>query len=392
MSSNKIFLISFMIAFFIVGIIIKAKADSVYVIENTEISRLQAYKIEGDSLIYQTDYICENDPIGLTGAVGLALDNSTEGQFLFVTFEGMNEIELVNAKSMRYVDTVDAPQANNLAGIIVDQERSKLYVIRRTTNYLYSYTWDRINKKLTLDLPEPYYVELEDCYQGYGLAYDEENDRLFVGDNTTTVKYYDPNDWSKLGEFEVLHTAVGIAVDVENQYVYTGSSQFGNNNFLCRHALNATDPCDVNIKVDVESPVLGITVDQDTSLVYLTTYGSGEDIYYPPPSTKDRLMVYAPYDPNNPEDPNMTLMWKSNDIGNPAGVAVTNGVSYKPPLLPLTKTDDVADPNGCVASEDVIIYSICFDPNKAYENVWLTDYLPPEVDLLWLVWSNLLSL
>ena len=147
MSTNKIFFTTLMIVFFIVGFIIKAKADSVYVISNTMNSELQAYEIEDARLIYQNkDYICKNDPQGGTGAVGLAIDSSENGDFLFVTFEGLNEIELVKAKTMEYVDIVEAPQANNLAGIIVDRERSKLYVIRRVTSHLYSYTWDRINK------------------------------------------------------------------------------------------------------------------------------------------------------------------------------------------------------------------------------------------------------
>lgn len=84
------------------------QAKSLYVISNTETSRLQAYKIEDTTLVHQTDYVCESDPYGNTGAVGLAIDESDYGQFLFVTFEGTNIIELVNAKTMEYVDVVEA--------------------------------------------------------------------------------------------------------------------------------------------------------------------------------------------------------------------------------------------------------------------------------------------
>ena len=377
MLSSKNYFTTLMIVILVVGIFRTTMADSVYVINDTDTEQIQAYEIDGYDLIYQKSYNCREKEV--IGAVGLAIDNSPDGQYLFVTFESGSNIELVNAKTMEYVDTVVAPQGNNLAGVVLDQERSKLYVMKRATNYLYSYVWDRENEKLVLDLPYPYYVELKDCQQGFGLAYDEVNDRLFVGDSTTTVKYYDPNDWSKLGEFDVLHTAVGIAVDVENKYVYTGSSQFGNNDFLCRHALNPSDPCDVDIKVDVESPVLGIAVDQETSLVYVTTYGTGN------PQTRDRLMVYTPFDPNNPEDPNtniLSLVWKSGDIGDPAGVAVVSGVGYKPPLIDITKVDDVDDPNGCVIPENLITYRICIlpgaDPNE-YFDVTITDHLPDEV-------------
>ena len=377
MLSSKNYSSTLMFAILVVGIFRTTMADSVYVINDTDAKQIQAYEIDGYNLIHQRSYDCEEP--GGWGAVGIAIDDSPDGQFLFVTFEGGNKIELVDAKTMKPVGTTVASQANDLAGIAVDQGRRKVYIINRESKHLYVYSWDSLNKILTLDFPYPYYVELEDCQQGFGLAYDDVNDRLYVGDNTTTVKYYDPNDWSKLGEFEVLRTAVGIAVDVENQYVYTGSSQFGNNDFLCRHALNPSDPCNVDIEVDVESPVLGIAVDQETSLVYVTTYGEGN------PQTRDCLMVYTPFDPNNPEDPNtniLSLVRKSGDIGDPAGVAVASGVGYKPPNISISKVDDVDDPNGCIIPEDFITYKICIapgaDPNE-YFNVTVTDHLPKEV-------------
>jgi len=210
------------------------QAKSVYVINDTEYSEMQAYKIDGASLTYQTQYDFVSED---WGPVGIAIDESDWGQFLFVTFEDTSEIELVNAKTMQYVDTVTAPQAKNLAGIVVDQGKDKVYVIDRGENHLYVYSWDAENKVLTLDFPYPYYIGLEDCEQGYGLALDDENDRLYVADNTTTIKYYDANDpnWSKLGQFTITDKAVGIAVDVENQYVYTGSSQFGDSTYLTKY-------------------------------------------------------------------------------------------------------------------------------------------------------------
>jgi len=82
-----------------------AKAGtSVYVISDNPISKLQAYKVEDSNLVYQpnADYTCESDPpYGLYGAVGIAV---SESGFLFVTFENENDIELVNAKTMQYVD------------------------------------------------------------------------------------------------------------------------------------------------------------------------------------------------------------------------------------------------------------------------------------------------
>ena len=364
------------------GTVQTGRGESVYVINDTEDSKLQAYEIDGPNLVYQANYTCVTDTSGGMGAVGLGIDDSDTGQFLFVTFEGLDAIEVVDATSLKYVGTVEAPQASNLAGITMDTSKGKLYIIERETSHLYVYSWDAENKVLTLDYGYPYYVALEGCYQGYGLALDQENGRLFVGDNTTTVKYYDTNDpnWAKLGELTVAYAAIGIAVDVENQYVYTGNAQIGSNTKLSQYDLMA-DPNDAETTIDIGSPVLGIAVAQDTGLIYLTTYGTGE------PTTQDRLLVYDP----NFTDPCSCLKWSSGDIGNPAGVAVATGVGYKAPALYIEKSDDVTT---CAAPDDPnisqIVYTIWYanpdteDPNYVGDanNVVIVDYLPDDANFV----------
>jgi len=51
----------------ICGFADSAQGKSVYVINNTEESQLQVYKIEGTNLIYQADYTCKFDPPDETG-------------------------------------------------------------------------------------------------------------------------------------------------------------------------------------------------------------------------------------------------------------------------------------------------------------------------------------
>jgi len=162
---------------------------SVYVISNTNARKVQAYKVDANSLTYQTDY-----DTTYSSPVGIAIDESEYVQYLFLTFENQDEIEVVDAKSMQYVDTIIAPQATNLAGLVFDDSKDRLYVINRPTNLLYVYSWDAENRELTLVYGDPYYVELADCQAGYGLALDEENELLYVGDDTNDVKYYDTND------------------------------------------------------------------------------------------------------------------------------------------------------------------------------------------------------
>jgi len=79
-----------------------AEARSVYVINNTDASEMRAYKVEDANLVHQTE--ADYDFVSETwGPVGLAIDESDYGQFLFATFETSNEIELINAKTMQKI-------------------------------------------------------------------------------------------------------------------------------------------------------------------------------------------------------------------------------------------------------------------------------------------------
>ncbi|MBA7629096.1 hypothetical protein ES703_36594 [subsurface metagenome] len=49
---------------------------SVYVVSDTYTSELRAYKIEGSTLVYQTNYSCLLNPSGEYGSVGVAIDES----------------------------------------------------------------------------------------------------------------------------------------------------------------------------------------------------------------------------------------------------------------------------------------------------------------------------
>ena len=69
-------------------------ARSVYVITDSA-STIKAYDIQGDRIVEQ---VTAENLADHGGAVGLALDPGSET--LFVTYEGSNIIEMVNAKTM----------------------------------------------------------------------------------------------------------------------------------------------------------------------------------------------------------------------------------------------------------------------------------------------------
>lgn len=365
------------------------EARSVYVISDTttwsdEPSIIQAYDVQDSNLVYQTDY----ETVGRL-AIGLAID--TDSEFLFITFEQENEIELVNAKTMQYVDTVTAPGASDLAGIVYDSTRQKVYVVDRADKYLYVYNWYPAIPSLVLD-GDP--IELEGLINGdvggaWGIALDEQNERLWVTSNETKVQFYDTNDWShdpNSDYITVSQKAVGIALDLTNNYVYTGTAWVDPfpTSYLSQYDLLA-DPNNAETLEYIGAEVIGIAVDQETSLVYLTTFGTNYDEYYPDPP-EDRLFVY---------DCNLSQQWESGDIGNPTGVAVEGNVSYKSPDFLLVKDNN--DPNDeCVRpliSEyehqwigtpyNWLYYNIDYDANgHADTNVRITDYLPAEVNYI----------
>ena len=317
---------------------------------------IQAYDIQPAPtyLAYQTLHgIPDRDG----GTVGLACD--TDSGYLFATFEFSSKIDLINGTTMLPAGQVTAPGASDLAGIVVDQGKQKVYAVDRTTNHLYVYSWDASTKTLTNDITtSPYHIPLSGVTCAYGIALDEVNDLLYVGDYTTTVKYYNTSDWSQAGSFTVSHKAMGIAVDVINGFVYTGS--WDGNKLLSKYDLSTTTESTVN----VGNAVLGLAVDPEKGgLVYITTKGySG--------ATADRLIVY---------NSGLTQKWISGDIGNPTGLCIPGkDISYNP--LQLSKDDGLAA-GACVSPGDTITYTMTYtngNPNTV-TGVTLVDTVPPEV-------------
>jgi len=284
-----------------------ASAKSLYVIADINAVPnipIHAYDIQPAPtyLQYQT---LHGIPDRNGGTVGLACD--TDSGYLFATFEFSGKIDLINGTTMLSAGNVTAPGASNLAGIVVDQGKQKVYAVDRATNHLYVYSWDASTKTLTNDITtDPYYISLSGVTYAYGIALDEVNDLLYVGDYTTTVKYYNTSDWSQAGSFTVSHNAMGIAVDVINGFVYTGS--WDSLDLLSKYDLSTKSESTVN----VGDPVLGLAVDPEKGgLVYITTGGSS-----------DKLIVY---------DSSLTQQWISGDIGNPTGLCIPGkDISYNP--------------------------------------------------------------
>ncbi len=316
---------------------------------------------------------------------------------MFVTHEsgagygGLDGIQLINAKTMRDEGVIEVPGAPDLAGIVFDSQRRKVYTVERGTNNLFVLLWDALTKTLTIEGGEPKTLAEIGNY-ACGLALDEIDDILYVTSiddhsvESNVVHYYDANDpnWGHEGSIEIVvdsndRYAVGIAVYNDGQgtkYLYTGAYDFDESyDYLVR-----TDISDINnpssTETDIGAGVIGIAVDDDTGLVYVTTSNDHIEVYNP---------ATWPCDPCYIEDAN---------INGPAGICVpTADVSYKPPFpfVELFKDDNDVECVSPLISEaehellgtpyNWLYYDIdCNANGYADTNVVIKDYLPFEVD------------
>lgn len=311
------------------------------------------------------------------GGAGLTID--TDSEILFVTFENSGTLDIVDAKTLSILGQVTAPGASNLAGIVVDQEKQKVYTVDRNTATLYVYDWDSSVPSLTLDNKytlSGVYAPGSHNYGAHGIALDEINDLLYVCDVTTSIKIFNTSDWSPAGTIPVSQPAMGIAVDAGSGFVYTGNAYgpYGSSGLLCKYDLNTNIETTLNITslpggVSGDN-VVGLAVDVDNGLLYITTGDQGS-------GGSDRIIVL---------DSNLNYLYATGDIGNPTGIVVPGkDISYNP--LNLSKEDGLNDdnPNECVPVGGTITYDICFDNTlNQYDvtNVSIVDKLPDEVIFL----------
>jgi uncharacterized repeat protein (TIGR01451 family) len=343
-------------------------AKSLYVIAdiNASPTPIRTYDIQGapTHLVFQA---VQGVPAFAGGAVGLAID--TDAKKLFVTYEVSNTIQLLDATNFANLGTTVAPGASNLAGIVIDQAKKKLYTVDRETNHLYVYSWDAATNTLTLDGGA--FKTLPLVSLANGIALDESRGRLYIGDRaTSTVRYYDTTTWQHAGSYVQAvsaQTAMGVAVDTKRNFVYTGNAYqpYGSKGMLVKYDLNTNTESSYTLPGAQPASasgdnIVGLAVDEETGNVYATTGNQGS-------GGTDSLIVF---------DSNLAVLKNDlGDIGNPTGIAIPRAsVSFNP--LNFSKTDNV-DP---VASGANITYKICYDNlanTGAASSVTITDAVPP---------------
>lgn len=329
---------------------------SMYVIGaiNEPYAPIVAYNINPDgTFTYQTTTNVDQHALGPNG---IAID--TDSGVLFITYEGSTVIEIVDAVTMIGLGDTAAPGADNLAGIVVDQSKNKVYAINRGTSKLFVYTYDPVAKTLSLDGGT--YKTLTGA-TGWGLALDEGAGILYVSNSNNDVRKYSTNDWSYAGSITLSSTAMGIALDLKNGYLYAGDAGAEHHKLMQYNLGTGTE---TSIIPDSNDEVVGLAVDPLTSILYITTGDKG--IGY-----SQNLIAY---------DSSLTQIdiesYTEGHFSRPTDLCIPGkDFSYNP--LNLMKVDS-PDP---VEAGETINYMISWEntnPSDA-ENVIIVDNLPSEV-------------
>jgi len=321
---------------------------------------VHVYDIGADGLVtYQSEF---GAPFIGAGMVGICMDSDTG--YLFSTYEDSGFILVTTASTLQQRAILNISGAKNLAGCVYDHQKRLLYVAECGDDKMHVLNWNSLTGKITPVVGSP--VTLEGAMI-YGIALDEYSDLLYVASPSQGVSVYSTYDWSLVRTELAEAIAISIAVDPDRDYLYYGGG-FADNYNLTRRKISTWEKKEV--LVDPNAGVLGLGVDPDTGLVYITT---GRDNR---PGGKD-LMVY------NSE---LELLQTVEDIGRPTGLVIPyHNTSFNP--MNLAKT--IKNPLGGKANDDglfyvvvgdLVTYCISFDDgglNPA--EVSLVDSLPPEV-------------
>ncbi len=216
---------------------------------------LEAYNVEANgSLTYVMTYNI-TDIAGANGAVGTALD--TVNDQLFVTFEFVGEVYIFDANNFNPIGNISTG-ASDLAGCFVDTNQGYLYVADRNGKNVYVYDLATHNHITTYDTG--LYI--------YGLAFDHNNNKIYLTDGTKTVREYNTT-MGLLNTYSLPNNNVGVAVDARNPsdvYLYTTTWYYSPDAFTKYRINDGTS----NQSATIPDPA-GIAVHPTDSYVYITS-------------------------------------------------------------------------------------------------------------------------
>ena len=323
---------------------------------------IQVYDIAADGTL---TFRAEHDiPRYGIGAVGIAIDS--DSQSLFVTYEDSSNIQLIDAITMASLGVTNVEGAENLAGIVFDNNKQRLYCVDRWTGRLYAYDWDAGTDRLTEVHGSPFALATDTAF---GIALDSVNDLLYVANNSTYIRAYRTSDWSRARTISVSHNCVGIAIDDTRGLLYFGGKYSESNDYYLTQYSLATGT-EAAIQVEPDAGVFGIAVDPATGFIYISTGRNNA-------SGGDNLQVY---------DTALNQIDVVPITGNPTGLAISiKDIVYNPLQLSKSIVSFEMDEVASVPIGGTIVYNICFnnkDNEHSVTNVSIVDTLPEELSFI----------
>ncbi len=345
-----------------------ATAKSLYVIADIWASTtdhtlpVHAYDIGVDgTLTFQAQH---DIPDRALGAVGIAIDS--DSKYVFITYEGSDAIKLLDPITMTDAGTTIAPDALDLAGIVYDHKKRLLYTVDRGQDRLYVYDWNPQTTTLTHVKGSPFTLNYD--ARPFGIALDEIDELLYVANANNTIHVYSTSDWKLVRKITLSRMAISIALDVRNGLLYTGAGYAGNT-YLTQYRL-ATGT-EAEVQVDPEGGVIGLAVNSDTGLVYMSTGKNNAP-------GGDNLVVY---------DTALNMVDFLPIGGNPTGIAIPGrNIGFNPLNLRKTIVRGAAEsttPGGMpsVGAGETFTYGVAFDNFNGFTvtGVTIVDVLPDTV-------------
>jgi uncharacterized repeat protein (TIGR01451 family) len=295
--------------------------------------------------------------------VGIAIDS--DSGYLFITYETSESVYVLDARTMTEVESLVAPGATDLAGIVYDHDKKLVYCVDRGEDQLYIYGWDAETTTLTHMPNSP--VSLWPA-TAYGIALDEIDDLLYVANGTKKIHVYETSIWRKVDRVSLNRTAISVAVDSQRGLVYAGAG-YADDMYLSQYHLETGTIEEVQVELD--AGVMGIGVDMDTGYVYLSTGVNNAP-------GGDNLQTY---------DTELNLIDEIPIAGDPVGLVVPiKDISFNP--LDLQKTvirgashSGASGDRPTVDIGDVITYGIHFNnfTGATVTDISIVDMLPSEL-------------
>jgi len=347
-------------------------AKPLYVIGETVFSIESNIKTYDAFLNGSIEYVTDNMIYArCMGPADLAF--TPDGRYMFTVSSGSAWLQVVDTVTMTVGHEAHVSGTlEDFSGVAFDSHRNLVYSVDRGQDRLYVHHWDRAHASLTLAANGR--ITLPGA-STHDIALDRTNDLLFVSNGTNQVHVYNLGDWSlnriiDLGYVEGWpNNAERIDLDERNQVLYAGIQVSGDPRLLQRDLLGTAQRTQ---KIRDDASVVGIAVDDSTSLVYVATLKA----FYLEGS--NQVYVF------NGE---LHAIDQEQINGYVAGLGLpVEGISSSPLTVSkrIVSGTELIDGLHYARGGDVITYEICFENTSPgpVGNVQVVDVLPVEVDFL----------